>query len=198
MSQSGRIDFPEPQLLHQLTLLRSPSFLPASCSSLLCCEVCHCFSVWFLKTEVQIVCLTSLLWSSNTAMFHKLKCLHWGLPCFQLSFHWCLTRWYVRTRVLGLFHPNNQFSPDWILDCSVHLPYSLQGVGSTWCFCPLPQSHELFLTTHQLLPLLEWVFHETGCMGLTTLPSLYPSSIPNWSCISLVCRQGVEDRQISI
>lgn len=134
-----------------ISRLRSPGSLPASCSSRLCCAMCHCFSVWFLKTEVQTMCLTSLLCSSNTAMFHKLKCLHWGLPCFQLSFHWCLTQ-YVRTRVLGLFHPNNQFSPDWILDCSVHLPYSLQGVGSTWCFRPLPQSHELFLTTHQLFP----------------------------------------------
>lgn len=112
-------------------------------------------------------------------MSHKLKCLHWGLPCFQLSFHWCLTQWCVRIRVLGLFHPNSQFSPGWVLDCSVHLPYSLQGVGSTWCFCPLPQNHELFLTTHQLPP-SPWVgLSWSWVCGITTWPNLCPSPILN-------------------
>lgn len=96
-------------------------------------------------------------------------------PLFPVVSHWCLTQWCLRTQVLGLFHPNNQFSPDWILDCSVHMPHSFQRVGSTWSFCLLPQSHELFLTTHQFPPSLwlglawSWV-----CGTLTTLPSLCP------------------------
>lgn len=89
------------------------------------------------------------------------------------------------TRVWGLFHPNNQFSQGWIIGCSVHLPYSLQGVGSTWRFCPLPQSHELLLTTHQ---------HEAGHVGSDCPAELVHIPIPNYASTSLVRRQGLEDR----
>lgn len=122
-------------------------------------------------------------------MSHKLKCLHWGLPCFQLSFHWCLTQWCVRTRILGLFHPNSQFSPGWILDCSVHLPYSLQGVGSTWCFCPLPQNMSCFWLAISFLPLLEWVFHEARCVGFSP-PCPICAHPPYWTVPTLVLFAG--------
>lgn len=180
MSQSGRIKFTETKLLHQLTLLCSPSFFPASCSSELCCII----MVWYRQCAY-----TSLLWSSNTAMSHKLKCLHWGLPCFQLSFHWCLTQSCVRTQVSGLFHPNSQFSPGWILDCSVHLPYSLQGVGSTWSFCPLPQNHELFLTTHQLPP-SPWVGLSWSWVCGISPPGPICTHPPYWTVPALVLFAG--------
>lgn len=68
---------------------------------------------------------------------------------------------------------------------SIHLPYSLQGLWSTWCFYPLPQSPEPV----SFPPFLEWVFQGTGCV-VSAFPSSCLLLILNCSSTSLIRRQG--------
>lgn len=68
---------------------------------------------------------------------------------------------------------------------SIHLPNSLQGLWSTWCFYPLPQSPEPV----SFPPFLEWVFQGTGCV-VSALPNSCLPLILNCSSTGLFRRQG--------